>query len=78
MSEPQLAERELTALDLERAIDTREVSAILGTSAVTLAQWRLRGEGPPFFKAGTRSVRYRLGDVLAWRDARMAGQRRVS
>jgi predicted DNA-binding transcriptional regulator AlpA len=65
--------RDYSALDLERALDAREVSELIGVSTIVLAHWRLRGEGPPFFKAGTRSVRYRLGDVIAWRDARMAG-----
>ncbi len=57
------------ALDRERAIDTREVSRLLGLAAVTLAQLRQRGSGPRFFRVG-RQVRYRLGDVLSYRDAR--------
>lgn len=61
-------------LDLERALDTRQTAAILGTAEITLAQWRARGAGPRFFRVGGRSVRYRLRDVFAFRDARSAGK----
>lgn len=61
-------------LDIERALDTRETARILGLNEITLQQHRSRGEGPRWFRAGTRSVRYRLADVLAYRDARMVGK----
>jgi hypothetical protein len=35
---------------------------------VTLAQWRITGEGPPFVKNGPRQLLYRIGDVRAWID----------
>ena len=60
-------------LDLERALTTDETSAVLGHSPVTLQQWRQRGEGPRFFRLG-RSIRYRLGDVLSFRDACAVGK----
>jgi len=63
------------ALDLERALSTRQVAELLGAAEITLAQWRARGEGPRFFKIGKRHVRYRLADVLAYRDARTCGRR---
>jgi hypothetical protein len=61
------------ALDRERAIDSRQVSELLGLATVTLQQLRVRGDGPPFFRVG-RQIRYRLGDVLAYRDARTFGR----
>ena len=61
------------ALDLEAAIDTSEAGEILGFATITLAQRRMRGEGPPFFRVG-RSIRYRLGDVIAFRDAHTVGK----
>jgi len=67
-------ETDATALDRERALDTHQVSDLVGLSPITLAQMRARGEGPRFFRASARAVRYRLGDVLAWRDARTAGR----
>lgn len=60
--------------DPELAVDAHVVGRILGLANITLAQQRARGEGPPFFRLG-RSVRYRLGDVMAWRQARTVGAR---
>lgn len=65
---------ETDALERERALSTKQASPIVGLAEVTLAQMRGRGEGPPFFRAG-RVVRYRLGDLLDWRDARTVGKR---
>lgn len=59
--------------DHELAIDTRQTARILGLAPITLHQMRARGGGPKFFRCGTRTVRYRLGDVLAYRDARTVG-----
>jgi predicted DNA-binding transcriptional regulator AlpA len=59
--------------DRETAIDSRATAPILGLSPVTLQQLRARGDGPPFFRIG-RTVRYRLGDVIAWRDERTIGR----
>lgn len=61
-------------LDAERALDPTQTSVLLGVATITLAQWRARGKGPRFFRASPRAVRYRLGDVIAFRDARSAGR----
>lgn len=45
-----------------------EVSAETTISLQTLAQYRSRGTGPRFIKAGGR-VLYRWSDVDAWLDA---------
>ncbi len=50
------------ALDRERALDTNQVSELLGLSPITLGQMRARGDGPRFFRASKRQVRYR-GDA---------------
>jgi hypothetical protein len=60
--------------DPERALDAHQAGAILGVAVITLAQWRLRGEGPRFFRAGRKHIRYRYADVIAWRDARLVGK----
>lgn len=70
---PQL--EPLDALDHERALTTRQVSELLGLAEITIQQMRARGEGPPFFRATNRHVRYRLGDVLDYRKARTVGKR---
>jgi hypothetical protein len=61
-------------LNHERACDVNQASAITGLAVDTLAQWRLRGIGPRFFRIG-RQIRYRLGDLLAFRDARTVGRK---
>lgn len=43
-----------------------------GIPVQTLANWRWRGEGPPWFKLG-RHVRYRLADVEKWLDNNAQG-----
>jgi predicted DNA-binding transcriptional regulator AlpA len=58
----------------ERALTARQVADILGVAEITLQQWRARGEGPRYFRAGRRHIRYRFGDVIAWRDARTVGK----
>lgn len=73
----QAPEHDATAaasIDLESAIDTNQTGEILGLAPITLTQRRMRGEGPAFFRVG-RSVRYRLGDVLAFRDANTVGKK---
>jgi hypothetical protein len=50
-------------------IDERAVAALTDLEVGTLRNWRVRGEGPPFYKAG-RSVKYDLDEVVAWMRAR--------
>ena len=46
----------------------------LGLSASTLAKMRLRGDGPPYAKAGPRIVVYDAADLDSW----LAERRRLS
>ena len=46
----------------------------LGLSASTLAKMRLRGDGPPYSKAGPRVVVYDVVDIDSW----LASRRRRS
>ena len=50
-------------------LSTREASAFLGLSPRTLDRYRVTGEGPAFFKFGSR-VRYLKADLEAWAQAR--------
>ena len=50
-------------------LPTREASAFLGLSPRTLDRYRVTGEGPTFFKFGSR-VRYLKTDVEAWAQSR--------
>ncbi len=51
-----------------------EAAHFLGMSPRTLEAWRVRGGGPVFSKIGTRAVRYRRSDLIAW----SAGRQRQS
>ena len=50
-------------------LDTRAAAAHLGLSPRTLDRYRVSGEGPAFYKLGTR-VRYRLADLETWAESR--------
>lgn len=46
-----------------------ETADRIGVTVTTLANWRWRGGGPRYIKAGGR-VRYRLIDLVEWMDER--------
>ncbi len=48
---------------------TEQVSARFGIPIRTLEDWRRRGRGPRYIRAG-RSILYRVRDVEAWLAAR--------
>jgi len=62
--------------DVDTLLNTKEAASFLDLKPGTLAQYRWRGMGPPFIKGkgaarrGIHSgaVRYRLGDLKAWRS----------
>ena len=56
-----------------KLLDEKAVSAEYGIALPTLRGWRVRGNGPPFFKIGS-SVRYRAEDIERW----LEGRRRMS
>lgn len=50
----------------------RQAAAYTGLAIATLQRQRTEGTGPKFVKIGKRRVGYRLTDLLAWLDARVA------
>jgi predicted DNA-binding transcriptional regulator AlpA len=50
---------------------TPEAARYVALSESTLTKMRLRGDGPPFIKVGSRAVAYRTADLDAWLDARV-------
>ena len=62
-------EGDLPMRDHTTYLDTRAAAAHLGLSPRTLDRYRVSGEGPAFYKLGTR-VRYRLADLEAWAESR--------
>lgn len=53
----------------ESLLNTKQAAAALNLSVLTLCDWRCRGTGPTFLKAG-RCVRYRRSDLEAWLNSR--------
>jgi predicted DNA-binding transcriptional regulator AlpA len=53
-----------------RKLRAPETADYLGLSTSTLAKMRLRGDGPPYLKAGRRIVLYDLHDLEEWLGAR--------
>jgi hypothetical protein len=53
----------------DRLLTTGEAAEFLNYTVASLERGRCKGYGPPYIKIG-RIVRYRLGDLIAYRDAR--------
>jgi predicted DNA-binding transcriptional regulator AlpA len=51
---------------IKQVLRTPEAARYVGLSASTLEKFRLTGNGPPYQKAGTKIVVYRLEDLDAW------------
>jgi predicted DNA-binding transcriptional regulator AlpA len=45
---------------------TSQVSEQIGIPVATLRWWRHRGEGPPSFKLGKKTVVYRADELDVW------------
>ena len=59
--------------DLDRLLNEAEAAKLLGLRQATLCTWRSRGRGPRFFRLGLNRkppIRYKLGDLLSFRDGR--------
>ena len=53
----------------------REAAAYLGVAYQTLALWACKGRnGIPFYRVGSRSVRYRRADLDVWLAERRVTQ----
>lgn len=82
---PSISGGKIAERELERLIPPKEAAGYLGIETNTLSHWRLKGKGPAFFcfggvdsdgrRRGRGTIRYRLGDVLAWRDQYLRGHR---
>jgi DNA-binding transcriptional MerR regulator len=53
---------------MDRLYTETELAEHLKVPAKTLAGWRSRGTGPPWFRAG-KHVRYREPAVIQWQEA---------
>jgi hypothetical protein len=62
----------------QRGVKDVEAATILGLHPQTLRNMRCRGEGPPYYVAGKRAVRYLLSDLEAYRTKRRVEPERVA
>jgi excisionase family DNA binding protein len=58
-------------------LNTREAAVFLGISKPTLDCWRSQGNPhqPPHVKVGTKLVRYRREDLVAWLESRKTSEK---
>jgi excisionase family DNA binding protein len=56
----------------QNIFSTPAAARYLGVSESTLRFWRTNGEGPQYFHAGDRLIRYRRVDCDAWIEARLS------
>jgi predicted DNA-binding transcriptional regulator AlpA len=62
----------LEASTASTLLTPRQAAAYTGLAVATLQRQRTDGTGPKFIKIGKRRVGYRLVDLLAWLDSRVA------
>ncbi|MFC2153440.1 helix-turn-helix transcriptional regulator [Actinomycetota bacterium] len=54
---------------VKRLLSTKEIAKAFGLTDQTLRQWRMKGEGPPYYRVGDgerNRVRYDAEKVKAW------------
>jgi hypothetical protein len=56
-------------LPLDGFLDRKEASRILGVKPATMADWAVRGFGPPMVKFG-RIVKYDMRKLMEWAESR--------
>jgi predicted DNA-binding transcriptional regulator AlpA len=58
----------------DQTLNEMEAARFLGLRASkTLYFWRVQGRGPRFMRYGTRCIRYRVKDLVAWQEQRLVG-----
>lgn len=56
----------------QTTLTPRQAARYVGISEAALRLWRSRGEGPRFFRAGEKLIRYRKSDLDNWIEARLS------
>ena len=57
---------------MDKFMTEKQVAAMIGLSVITLQSWRVKGEGPVFYKLGDRpkgKVLYKERDILEWLES---------
>lgn len=58
--------------DQEHTLAPRHAAKYLSISEAALRLWRSHGEGPRYFRAGDKLVRYRRADLDSWIESRLS------
>lgn len=61
----------LSQLDPALLLTEKQAAPPLGVKIRTLQEWRMTGRGPAFVRLSARAIRYRVGDLLAFMEARV-------
>lgn len=56
----------MTTIDPKDRLWAKEAATHLRVSRSTLAKWRMRNEGPPFYRCGRRLVYYHKSEIDSW------------
>lgn len=58
-------------MEQQNTFTPKKAASYLGISEAALRLWRSRDEGPRYFRAGDKLVRYRRVDLDSWIEARL-------
>jgi excisionase family DNA binding protein len=58
-------------IDYQNTLSPIQAAKYLGISEAVLRLWRAEGQGPRYFRAGEKLIRYRRADLDAWIEARL-------
>jgi len=50
----------------KRYLTAKEAAQLLNTSPGVLANWRYRGEGPPYYRVGKKKILYSVEEAEDW------------
>jgi predicted DNA-binding transcriptional regulator AlpA len=59
----------------QNVLTSRQTARYLGVSEAVLRLWRSRCEGPRYFRAGEKLIRYRRIDLDLWIESRLSDPR---
>jgi predicted DNA-binding transcriptional regulator AlpA len=67
-------QHQLEDSDPETLLPPRKVAALIGIEESTLAAWRKRGGGPPWYRIRKHLIRYDKAEVLTWIHSQRYGE----
>ena len=57
----------------DKLVNTKEASSLTGMSIAWFERKRWLKEGPPLYKVGSRSIRYKVKELFEWFDLNREG-----